>query len=312
MNETRHRILERLDTGPQTGPELAASLDLSRAAVWKQIEALRDDGFEIGTGADGYELVAIPEYGGAAVEFGLEAPYRVEYHETVGSTNDVARDLAEAGESDVVVLADEQTGGRGRKDRGWRSPSGGIWLSILLRPSVPPARVPVLTLGASVAVVEAVASAGVDASIKWPNDVLARTETGEAAKLAGILTEMAGESAQVSWVVIGIGLNANVDLAAVGDGATTLRALVGDVDRRSVVQAILEGFNELAADPDSILPAWRERTSTLGRTVRIETESEVIEGTATDVTDVGALVVETETGRQTVHTGDCEHLRPLE
>lgn len=312
MNETRHRILERLETGPQTGPELAASLDLSRAAVWKQIEALRDDGFEIGTGADGYELVAIPEYGGAAVEFGLEAPYRVEYHETVGSTNDVARDLAEAGESDVVVLADEQTGGRGRKDRGWRSPSGGIWLSILLRPSVPPARVPLLTLGASVAVVDAVATAGVDASIKWPNDVLARTDADEAAKLAGILTEMAGESAQVSWVVIGIGLNANVDLGAVGDGATTLRALVGDVDRRTVVQAILEGFHELAEAPDAILPAWRDRTSTLGRTVRIETEREEIEGTATDVTDVGALVVETETGRQTVHTGDCEHLRPLE
>ena len=185
-------------------------------------------------------------------------------------------------------------------------------MSILLRPSVPPARVPLLTLGASVALVDAVATVGVDASIKWPNDVLARTDAGESAKLAGILTEMAGESAQVSWVVIGIGLNANVDLAAVGDGATTLRVLVGDVDRRTVVQAILEGFHELAADPDAILPAWRERTSTLGRPVRIETDSEVIEGTATDVTDVGALVVETETGRRTVHTGDCEHLRPLE
>ncbi len=311
MNYTRREILKHIGRGPRPGPWLAERLGLSRNAVWKHIETLRERGFEIETGEEGYELVAVPEFGGAAVDFGLAAPYEIRYHEQVESTNDIARDLAAAGESDVVVLADEQTGGRGRKDRAWNSPSGGIWMSILLRPDLPPANVPLLTLAAAVAVVEAVGEVGVEASIKWPNDVLVTSADGTEAKLAGILTEMAGESSQVAWVVLGIGLNANVDEADVGAGATTLRALVGDVERRTVVQHLLESFHDLVADPDQILPTWRSHTSTLGREVRVETGSETLTGTARDVTDTGALILETDEGDRTVHAGDCEHLRPL-
>lgn len=311
MNYTRREILKHIGRGPRPGPWLADRLGLSRNAVWKHIEALRERGFEIETGEEGYELVGVPEFGGAAVSYGLAAPYEIRYQERVESTNDIARDLAAAGDSDVVVLADEQTGGRGRKDRTWRSPSGGIWMSILLRPDLPPATVPLLTLAAAVAVVEAVAEVGVEARIKWPNDVLVESPDGSEAKLAGILTEMAGESSRVAWVVLGIGVNANVDESAVGDGATTLRALVGDVDRRQVVQQLLETFHDLAEDTDRILPAWRAHASTLGREVRVDTGSETIRGTARTVTDTGALVIETADGERTVHAGDCEHLRPV-
>jgi BirA family biotin operon repressor/biotin-[acetyl-CoA-carboxylase] ligase len=156
MHPTRRRILEAVADGPVPGPQLAAELDVSRAAVWKHVEALREAGFDVVGREDGYLLAGVPEFGGAAVEFGLEAPFEVEYHDSIDSTNDRARELATAGAADVAVLADEQTGARGRLDREWASPSGGIWLSVVCRPELPPAQVPVYPLAAAVAVTEAV------------------------------------------------------------------------------------------------------------------------------------------------------------
>ncbi len=308
MQETRGQILERLSEGPASGPELADGCGVSRAAVWKHIEALRDDGFEIGDGTDGYELQSVPEFGGAAVELGLDAPYDIEYHDSIDSTNRRAREIAGEGRSEVVVLADEQTGGRGRLDREWQSPGGGVWLSVLSRPEIPPAHAPAMTLAAAVATTRAVRTLGVGASIKWPNDVLVGNR-----KLAGILTEMEGEADRVSWLVVGIGLNANVDAAALPPGpATSLRAEVGDVDRRTVTQHLLSEFATLTDDLEGVLSAWRECASTLGRRVRVETGPREVVGTAVGIEFPGSLVVDTETGRVTVSTGDCEHLRPVD
>ncbi|MEF8814344.1 MAG: biotin--[acetyl-CoA-carboxylase] ligase [Halovenus sp.] len=308
MQETRGQILETLSEGAASGPELADNCDVSRAAVWKHIEALRDAGFEIHDGTDGYELQSVPEFGGAAVEFGLDAPYDIEYHDSIGSTNGRARELAREGRSDVVVLSDQQTGGRGRLDREWQSPTGGVWLSVLARPEIPPAHAPAMTLAAAVATTRAVRDLGVDASIKWPNDVLVGDR-----KLAGILTEMEGEADRVSWLVVGIGLNANVDVAALpADLATSLRAEVGVVDRRTVTQHLLSELATLTDDLEGVLSAWREYASTPGRRVRIETGTREIVGTAVDIEFPGSLVVDTGTGRVTVSTGDCEHLRPVD
>lgn len=311
MQETRRAILDALASGPVTGPALAAELDISRTAVWKHVETLRDAGFEIHSVEAGYELASIPEFGGSAIEYGLAAPYEVEYHESIPSTNARARERADAGDRDAVVLADEQTGGRGRLDRAWTSPSGGIWCSLLVSPDCPPAHAPIATLAAAVAVVEAVKALGVEAGIKWPNDVLASVEGAEH-KLAGILTEMAGEHDRIDWLIVGIGLNANVDPEALPAGATSLRALVGDVDRRELTQTMLERFDDHLAAPDSVLDAWRERSLTLGERVRVETQSETIVGHAVDVTFPGTLVIETDEGRRTVAAGDCEHLRQAE
>ncbi|WP_256391038.1 biotin--[acetyl-CoA-carboxylase] ligase [Natronoarchaeum rubrum] len=306
MNDTRRSVLDALDDGPVTGPDLAEQLGVSRAAIWKHVEALREDGFEIASRDDGYELVSVPEFGGPAVEYGLEATFDVEYRESVPSTNAVARDLADDGASDVVVLADEQTGGRGRLDREWSSPSGGVWLSIVLRPDLPPARVPVVTLAAAVAITDAAREAGVDAEIKWPNDVL----VGER-KLAGILTEMEGEADRVSWVIPGLGINANIDADSLPEGATSIQSEVGPVERRLFAQRLLERFDELRSDPDAVLDAWRERSATLGQDVRVETPDGVVEGEAIDVELPGTLLVETDDGVVRVHAGDCEHLRPV-
>lgn len=332
--DTRRALLSALESGPVSGPALADDLGVSRAAVWKAVEGLREEGFAVESAADGYVAPADPAYCAAGIEFGLDAPYVVEYHESLPSTNDRARTLAADGEADVAVVADEQTGGRGRLEREWVAPSGGVWVSLLTRPTVAPARAPLFTLAAAVAVADACREAGVDATIKWPNDVLvAGSEAGDGderaerperldrsgrsnrpgrggRKLAGVLTEMEGEADRVSWLVVGIGVNANLDPGTLPAGATSLRAERGeDVDRRRFLARLLERYAELAADPDTVLPAWRERASTLGRRVRVETPGGTVTGRAVDVEPPGALVVETDEGRTRVHAGDCEHLR---
>ena len=305
MQDTRRRILDSIADGPVAGPAMAEELGISRAAVWKHVEALRNSGFEIESRGEGYVLAGVPEFGGAAVEYGLDAPFEIEYHDSIGNTNDRARELADAGERDVAVLADEQTGARGRLDRAWSSPSGGIWLSLVCRPEIPPAQAPIYTLAAAVATTEALSSVGVEAGIKWPNDVLV-----DGKKLVGILTEMEGEADRVSWIVVGIGINANVDGDTVPETATTIRERVGDVDRAALTRELLERFEALRNDPESVLPAWRAASVTLDRRVRVETPGDEIVGRAVDVEFPGTLVVETESGQRRVSAGDCEHLRP--
>ncbi|WP_306052373.1 biotin--[acetyl-CoA-carboxylase] ligase [Natronococcus wangiae] len=312
MNETRRAILERIADGPVSGPDVADSLEVSRAAVWKHIEALREAGFEIESGPTGYELTGVAAYNGPAVEYGLEAPFSVDYHDSLGSTNDRARELATDGAADVVVLADEQTGGRGRLERKWSSPPGGVWLSVVSRPAVAPARAPLYTLAASVATARAAREAGVDARIKWPNDVVVPVgDDGSYRKLAGILTEMEGETDRIEWLVVGVGLNANVDADALPPEATSVRAETGDVDRRAFVQRLLEEFDRYQGDLEAVVPAWRDLALTLGQRVRVDRPSGEIVGEAVDVTDSGALVVDTGGERVTVSAGDCEHLRPI-
>jgi BirA family transcriptional regulator, biotin operon repressor / biotin---[acetyl-CoA-carboxylase] ligase len=311
MNETRRAILEELADGPVSGPEVAESLEISRAAVWKHIEALREAGFEIESDGTGYELTDVTAYNGPTVEYGLEAPFSVDYHDSIGSTNDRARELAIDGASDVVVLADEQTGSRGRLEREWSSPPGGVWLSILSRPDIGPARAPLYTLAAAVSTTRAAREAGVDARIKWPNDVVVPVDDdGAYRKLAGILTEMEGETDRIEWIVPGIGVNANIDADDLPPEATSIRAEAGDVDRRAFVQRLLEEFDRYRTDLEAVVPAWRELALTLGQRVRIDRPAGELVGEAVDVTEHGALVVDAEGTRETVSAGDCEHLRP--
>jgi len=250
-------------------------------------------------------LTSVPEFGEGSVEYGLSAPFEVEYHDSIDNTNDRARELAADGESEIAVVAGEQTGARGRLGREWNAPSGGIYLSLVCRPDLPPARAPVYTLAAAVATAEALREVGVDAGIKWPNDVLV-----DGRKLVGILTEMEGEADRVSWIVVGIGINANVDRDAVPEGATTVRERVGDVDRAALTRAVMERFHGLVATPEEVLPAWRAAAVTLGRRVRVETADGDVVGEAVDIEFPGRLVVATDDGSVRVSAGDCEHLRP--
>jgi BirA family biotin operon repressor/biotin-[acetyl-CoA-carboxylase] ligase len=125
---------------------------------------------------------------------------------------------------------------------------------------------------------------------------------------------MEGEADRVSWVVVGMGINVNVDPADLpGDAdATSVRAQVGDIDRRAFTQRVLEAFDDLRGDLDGVVPVWREHTTTLGRRVRVDTPGGEVVGEAVDVRFPGTLVVDTGEERVDVTAGDCEHLRPVE
>jgi BirA family biotin operon repressor/biotin-[acetyl-CoA-carboxylase] ligase len=300
------------DEGVVSGEELAERFDVSRNAVWKHVETLRDAGFIVESTSDGYRLSSVPKYGGFAVKYRLRerggTKYignEIEYHDFVESTNDIAVERAREGvEEGYVVLADEQTGGRGRRERVWESPSGGIWTSVVLRPDFAPRDASLATLAASVAVARGVEETGVEPTIKWPNDVLIDGE-----KLCGILVEMEADAEKISHAVVGIGLNANAKPRVPDSSPTSLAEHVGKVDRAVLTANILAELEDAYESGDGILDEWRERSSTLGREVRVETPNETVEGVAESIDDTGALVVSTDKGERVVTAGDCVHLR---
>ncbi|MDZ7702190.1 MAG: biotin--[acetyl-CoA-carboxylase] ligase [Halobacteriales archaeon] len=306
LSPRRRAVLAALVKGPVEPAALGERLELPGTAVVSHVDGLREHGFVVERGPDGFVLESIPEYG-YGVQAGLEARFVIDYRERVGSTNDRARELAERGETDVAVLADEQTGGRGRLDRAWASPPGGIYCSLLFRPLLQPDELGLLSLAAGAAAVEAAAAAGVDAACKWPNDL----QGPDGRKLAGVLAESATGGGAVEWAVVGLGLNANVDPDDLPPEGTSLQALAGDpVDRRAVTQAYLEAFDAFRGTPETIVDAWRERSTTLGQEVWVRTGGEELVGVAADVDEAGALLVETDSGTRRVAAGDCEHLRP--
>jgi BirA family biotin operon repressor/biotin-[acetyl-CoA-carboxylase] ligase len=230
--QTRAAVLRALaEAGPAgcSGADLAAALAISRTSVWKQVQALRREGYAIrGRPGGGYALE------GAAVEAvahlpPTRLPYRLHHRARVGSTNDWAKELAAAGAPEGTLCAAEaQSAGRGRRGRSWLSPAGGLYFSLVLRPQLPPAAVPRLTLMAAVAVARAIGPA---AAIKWPNDILV-----DGRKVCGILCELQAEDDLLGAAVLGIGVNTadSPDLAAVGS-AGSLRV----PDRALLLRSIL-------------------------------------------------------------------------
>jgi BirA family biotin operon repressor/biotin-[acetyl-CoA-carboxylase] ligase len=305
-----------------SGEAISDKLGLSRAAVWKHVNALRAQGYRIEAApARGYRLVEIPDRLGELELRPLlnthDLGQALHWYEEVGSTNDVAKELAEEGAlHGEVVVAERQMAGRGRRGRSWSSPPRrNLYLSVILRPELPPARAPEVTLLASVAVCQAVRQAGVAAAIKWPNDVLVSGR-----KLAGVLTEMAAEVERVQWLVVGIGVNVNAERddfpEELRELATSLRLERGQpVPRVLFAAALLTALEEwLDRHADEgfapVRAAWREMSDTLGREVRVRSGGADLVGVAEDVDESGALLVRTAEGLERVVSGDVEMLRP--
>jgi BirA family biotin operon repressor/biotin-[acetyl-CoA-carboxylase] ligase len=239
-------------------------------------------------------------------------------YDAVASTNLIAIDLAQQGAPQgTVVLADQQLSGRGRSDRSWYSPAGvGIYCSIVLRPEMAPAKGQLITLMASVALVKAIAlRTGLAPRVKWPNDILINHR-----KVAGILLESRVSGEQISYAVIGFGINVNNHSRDLpedirGQASSLLMELKKPMDRSTLVMDI---FSELERIYDRfqreksavILEEWRRYSSTLGQRVRIWQKDNVTEGIAVDLSENGGLVLRLAGGKQTVvHAGDVEHLR---
>jgi BirA family biotin operon repressor/biotin-[acetyl-CoA-carboxylase] ligase len=306
-----------------SGEAISDKLGLTRAAVWKHVEALRAQGYRIDAiPARGYRLTGVPDRLTPLEIRPLlnthDLGQVLHWYEELGSTNDRAKELAEEGaEHGEVVVAEAQTAGRGRRGRSWASPARkNLYFSVVLRPDLPPARAPEITLVASVALCEALRQAGVDTRIKWPNDLL--TPSGR--KIAGVLTELAADPDRVQWIVLGVGVNVNARAedfpVDVRGEATSVLLERGQAAPRALFAAAcftaLEDWLDRHAEGgfDPIRDEWRARSATLGREVSVRLDDREIVGTAEDLDDSGALLVRTPAGLQRIFSGEVRLLRP--
>mgnify|MGYP003861438967 CR=1 FL=1 len=293
-----------------SGEDICKNLKVTRTAIWKHIQALREDGYEIeARPRAGYRLTAAPDRLFAEeIRDGLTTDFigrKVYYSETISSTNDLAKELARGGAGEgSLVVAEEQTGGKGRLGRGWCSPRyKGIFFSLILYPRVNPSEAAQATMLAAVAVAAAVRDeTGVAVGIKWPNDLLV-----DGKKICGILTELSAEMERINHLVVGIGINANQDAGDFPEefrhSATSLKLQAGRaVSRVRLLQAALGQFEEwykiwLTRGFEPVLAKWKEMSVTLNCPVRVSTLNMSWEGWAEDVDGDGALLVRLPDGK---------------
>lgn len=320
----RSSILELLrNAGDEyiSGEEIASQLGVSRTAVWKHIQELREAGYDIVSHSrSGYSLREAPDLLlPSEVQHGLRTKYmgrKIVYYEEISSTNLEAKKLAAEGAPEgTVVVSEAQNTGRGRMERGFFSPKGkGIWFSVILRPQFLPQEAPKCTLLAAVSVARAMKKFGLKAGIKWPNDILY-----EGKKLVGILTEMNAEMDRINYIVIGTGINVNImpedfpeDIRGI---ATSLAIMKGStLPRVPFFQAVLQAMEELydlvcTEGFAPVLEEWKHYTITLGQEVRVIGIRETFSGVAADIDAEGALLVDTPEGRHRVLAGDVS-IRP--
>ncbi|MBW1988706.1 MAG: biotin--[acetyl-CoA-carboxylase] ligase [Deltaproteobacteria bacterium] len=305
------RILEqlRLARTAVSGEVLSHQLSMSRVAVWKHVNALRERGYPIAATCAGYALTGEVDllY---PWEFGAREPL-VRYFPEIPSTMDEARKLAFAGcPGNTVVVAGRQTRGKGRLDREWESGEGGLFFTLVLRPDLPvlSAFRAMFAASASMArVVEEVC--GLPARVKWPNDILVHGK-----KVCGMLSELHCSGNRVGHVNLGVGLNVNNEPRV--ENAASLAGLAGrPFLRKRILSAFLDDFLPRVPhlETEDVMGPWRERSDTLGRAVKIASRNEDLFGVARDVDEQGALVVERQDGTMAAITcGDCIHLRPAE
>ena len=319
---TRDAVLAALRTAGGegvSGEALAQVLGVSRVAVGKHVAALRDAGYDIAAEPGvGYRLLAVPDgplpSEVSALLRGVEWMHLTGGGET-GSTNDDARVLARAGAAEgTVVLASRQRAGRGRLGREWASPDGGVYLSIVLRPQVPPSQVAPLALVIGLGVARGLRDAfGIAVSLKWPNDVLLG-----GGKLAGVLLEMAAETDRVDWVVAGVGLNVRrTDGIAVSPTAATLDDTVPGVPVASAAASLLQGIAQVyGVWSESGFGALREGyeacCSLLGQEVAVRDMAGAVKsaGRMVGVDDEGRLLVASNGGVEAVSAGEVTLRRP--
>lgn len=294
-----------------SGEILAQKLGISRVAVWKQIQRLKDMGYKITSDQNlGYCLVSRPDLLlPQEVQRGLSTTYigkEIYYFPELKSTNIIAKEKAlhraEGINEGTLIIAERQSAGKGRLGRKWFSPLGGIWLSVILYPQLPPFYIPRITLMTVVAAVKAIKMCTqIELQIKWPNDILINEK-----KACGILTEMSAELDIINWVVVGIGINANIDLRDfpedIQENTISLKEASGkEISRVKLAQTFLQEFEKYydklkRKEFSSILREWKLYSHTLGRKIRVDMGERIITGEAVDINEEGVLVLKKEDG----------------
>lgn len=314
----KSEILEALrqTDGYVSGQELCNQFGVSRTAVWKAINQLKEAGYVIEAVPNkGYHIVSAPDLMNKAELESLRntkwAGREIFYYDTIDSTNIKAKELAEAGHpSGTLVVADKQESGRGRRGRSWESPAQtGIFMTLMLKPDINPNHASMLTLVTAMAVAKAICDCtGTEAQIKWPNDIVMNGK-----KICGILTEMSAQFDYINHIVIGIGINVhNMHFPTeIQEMASSILLETGKKIRRAeLIEKILERFEEYYAvyleteDLSGLINEYNRSLVNMNKNVRVLDPKEPFEGKAMGITKKGELIVDTWESRKLVSSGE--------
>jgi BirA family biotin operon repressor/biotin-[acetyl-CoA-carboxylase] ligase len=318
----RNKILSVFEQHSGTfvsGVYLSEQLGCSRTAIWKHIEQLKQQGYDIeAVKKNGYRLVQRPEYLDASLlKEGMQTEnigQIIDVHMEVESTQIIAHSLAREGVSEgTLILAERQNAGRGRLGRSWHSPAGkGIWMSLILRPNIPIQNAPQLTLLTAVALSRCLQEWNIEAGIKWPNDIYVKGR-----KVAGILTELHADPDRIHYAIVGIGMNVNLVQNDIPEDlknkATSLQIETGHiVDRAKIIQRFCYHFEQwyrlyLKEGFLPIKSVWEARSVSLGKPLVARTLQGEIRGTALEIDEIGALIIQTGDGEiKKIYSADIE------
>lgn len=297
------RILKNSDDFV-SGEKMSEDFNMTRSGIWRYINMLKEDGYDIeSVSRKGYRIVSSPDvltY--EEIEEYLETDFigrNIQYFPSIDSTNKRGKEIAFGEKEGTLIIAEEQLAGKGRLGRDWISPKGkGIWMSVVLKPRVDPMEVAKVTLLGAAAVHNALEKMNIKSKIKWPNDILMGGK-----KICGILTEMNCELNMINYVVMGIGINVNLDDGEIPEElkekATSIKIIEGQkIDRKSLVGNILNEFEKLyipfkdKGDGKEAIDICRKNSALIGKEVRVIRGEEVKLGNALDINEDGELVVE--------------------
>jgi BirA family biotin operon repressor/biotin-[acetyl-CoA-carboxylase] ligase len=304
------RALRTCGSASISGAELSQKLGITRAAVWARIQELRELGYDIEASPhQGYRLLSAPDVLhaddlGWRLDDNCKIGRDIRVFERTTSTNDVIEKLARDGAKEgAVVFAEAQTAGRGRLGRSWVSPERkGLWFSVLLRPDLSPCAATQLTVASATALRNAIEmQTGLKPEIKWPNDIIISGK-----KVAGILTELSAELDRIKYILVGIGVDVNLNQndfpTELRTQATSLKIELGKSVNRSELAAIIlreldqEYSRILAGEFNAVADQWEKHCSTLGQRLVIEVGQRRLSGRAESLGEDGALLLRTDHG----------------
>ena len=314
--------LLRNHPGFLSGESISRHLKLTRTAVWKRIKSLRDAGYVIEASTrSGYRLSQSPDL---LLPFEIQPLLQtkwlgreIHYLSSIDSTNSAAYQLALRGAREgEVVIAESQDRGRGRLGRKWISPPFlNLYLSVILRPKIPLHQASLMTFVAAVATANAIETySGISPVLKWPNDLLLRKR-----KVAGLLNEIDSEADRIHFVILGIGVNLNMDRRVLPrplqTKVTALKQEMGrPVSRKEFVCCLLKELEQwyevfLREGSNPILKAWREKARIEGKKLKVTSFGEILRGQAMDIDSDGALILRIRNGeKKRIVAGDVEML----
>ncbi len=310
MKEEIIKLLKENENHFISGEKISENLGITRAAIWKYMKAIKEDGYEIeAVSRKGYKLISSPDLLTLEeIQPSLNTKYigrKIVYFDSIDSTNNEAKKLANLNENEgTVIIAEEQKMGRGRLGRHWVSPKyKGIWMSIILRPDINPLYVSKITQIAAAAVSKSLLDMNVKALIKWPNDIVLNGK-----KVCGILTEMSAEINRVNYVVVGIGINVNIEAEEFEEEvkkiATSLKIEQGEaIQRKKIVSMILNNFEDLYEEfisnesIDKSIKICREYSALIGKDIKLIERGNETKCKAIDLSKEGKLIVQHNDGK---------------